>query len=319
MSYFPQVPNESNLVRGVSGDLVRMRTNFATLEPVAGGVRATDEVLHGWLYGEGSRADRFRVDVSGASYALQVNSGGVSSPTWATFFSMTSGGDPAFALPVSGQAPTAAAHLTTRAWVEGFTASGLTLSGLADTSVSGVSSGQALVWNGVAWTFGAAGVTTLAALTDTNTVTAASGSILAYDGAQWVSTASGLTSGQVLQYLGGGVYGGSNVGDHGGLLGLADDDHPQYVPADATRGFTDAVSGRNPTSGFHLATKDYVDNLSGLSISGATTLSGLTDTYDGATTTPEDGQALVYASGVARWVPGAAAGGADVIETQVFS
>lgn len=50
--------------------------------------------------------------------------------------------------------------------------------------------------------------------------------------------------------------------DHGNLLGLADDDHTQYIRVDGTRGFTATVSGVTPTQDYHLATKSYVDNLS---------------------------------------------------------
>jgi len=47
--------------------------------------------------------------------------------------------------------------------------------------------------------------------------------------------------------------------DHGGLTGLGDDDHTQYVPTDGSRGFTSTVSGIDPTQDYHLTTKDYVD------------------------------------------------------------
>jgi hypothetical protein len=47
--------------------------------------------------------------------------------------------------------------------------------------------------------------------------------------------------------------------DHGGLEGLADDDHTQYILVDGSRGFTNTVSGVDPTQPYHLATKDYID------------------------------------------------------------
>jgi hypothetical protein len=47
--------------------------------------------------------------------------------------------------------------------------------------------------------------------------------------------------------------------DHGALSGLTDDDHTQYVPINATRGFSAPVVGKFPTIGSHLATRDYVD------------------------------------------------------------
>lgn len=57
---------------------------------------------------------------------------------------------------------------------------------------------------------------------------------------------------------------GSIVLDHGALTGLLDDDHPQYVPTDASRGFTATVSGIDPTQPYHLTTKSYVDTAVGI-------------------------------------------------------
>ena len=48
--------------------------------------------------------------------------------------------------------------------------------------------------------------------------------------------------------------------DHGSLQGLADDDHPQYILVDGSRGFTATVSGVHPTQDNDLATKWYVDS-----------------------------------------------------------
>lgn len=77
----------------------------------------------------------------------------------------------------------------------------------------------------------------------------------------------------------------SGVSDHGELTGLLDDDHPQYVLVDGTRGFTGTVSGIDPTAPYHLTTKFYVDDLvdtvSGTIVSQIITdhgaLTGLTD------------------------------------------
>jgi len=55
---------------------------------------------------------------------------------------------------------------------------------------------------------------------------------------------------------------GSLTTDHGSLVGLADDDHLQYVPTNADRGFTATVSGIDPTQDYHLTTKNYVDSVS---------------------------------------------------------
>jgi hypothetical protein len=46
--------------------------------------------------------------------------------------------------------------------------------------------------------------------------------------------------------------------DHGELLGLLDDDHPQYVPTDGARGFTSTVSGVFPIESYDLTPRDYV-------------------------------------------------------------
>lgn len=54
---------------------------------------------------------------------------------------------------------------------------------------------------------------------------------------------------------------GGIVLDHGGLTGLGDDDHTQYILADGTRAFTGVVIGVTPTADNHLTTKQYVDQL----------------------------------------------------------
>jgi hypothetical protein len=86
----------------------------------------------------------------------------------------------------------------------------------------------------------------------------------------WGTAATGLTmpmgygtSGQVLQTNANGstawVTSSEGTSDHGALSGLADDDHSQYVLADGSRGFTNAVSGVSPSESYQLATKGYVD------------------------------------------------------------
>ena len=47
--------------------------------------------------------------------------------------------------------------------------------------------------------------------------------------------------------------------NHNILSGLDNDDHLQYVPVDGSRGFTNTVSGVDPTEDYHLTTKQYVD------------------------------------------------------------
>lgn len=79
--------------------------------------------------------------------------------------------------------------------------------------------------------------------------TGASNVLNIYNGSDWIPIT--------------GAVGGGGVSDHGALNGLDDDDHTQYVLADGSRGFSATVSGVDPTSGYHLATKDYIDSASG--------------------------------------------------------
>jgi len=61
---------------------------------------------------------------------------------------------------------------------------------------------------------------------------------------------------------------GGGVTDHGLLTGLTDDDHPQYILVDGTRGFTGTISGVIPQHIYDLATKGYVDaQVSGVDLS----------------------------------------------------
>jgi hypothetical protein len=60
----------------------------------------------------------------------------------------------------------------------------------------------------------------------------------------------------------------SHTHDHGSLTDLGADDHPQYMLVDGSRGFTSVVSGIDPIEDYHLATKAYVDTISGGSGSG---------------------------------------------------
>jgi len=50
---------------------------------------------------------------------------------------------------------------------------------------------------------------------------------------------------------------------HHDLLGLDDDDHTQYILVDGSRGFTATVSGVHPIQDNDLATKWYVDQITG--------------------------------------------------------
>ncbi|QLG30186.1 DUF2793 domain-containing protein (plasmid) [Halorarum halophilum] len=76
-------------------------------------------------------------------------------------------------------------------------------------------------------------------------------------------TAGTLLTGGGLVALGGTVSLDVDEGsiDHGSISGIGDDDHTQYVPTDASRGFTNPVSGIDPSTSSDLATKSYVDSI----------------------------------------------------------
>jgi len=103
-------------------------------------------------------------------------------------------------------------------------------------------------------------------------------------------TESGIADGKVLAYdsaLGKLVYTTisgiipSGISDHGQLTGLLDDDHPQYILVNGSRGFTSAVAGVDPVQGHDLATKNYIDTrlavISGSIITKHGQLNGLSD------------------------------------------
>ena len=67
---------------------------------------------------------------------------------------------------------------------------------------------------------------------------------------------------------------GSGVSDHGLLSGLSDDDHPQYVLADGSRGFTGPVDGVYPVEDNDLIPKGYLVGVLDGSIQLFTTIQG---------------------------------------------
>ena len=70
------------------------------------------------------------------------------------------------------------------------------------------------------------------------------------------------------------------VSSHDELLGLEQDDHPQYILEDGSRSFSGPVEGINPTMSFHLATKQYVDLM--VTSSGSQPQYGVVDLVSGA-------------------------------------
>jgi hypothetical protein len=71
---------------------------------------------------------------------------------------------------------------------------------------------------------------------------------------------------------------------HDDLDDLLNDVHTQYMPTDASRAFTQPVSGQDPTLDNHLATKLYTDAASANALAQA--LAADIDTFTGLTDTP---------------------------------
>lgn len=80
------------------------------------------------------------------------------------------------------------------------------------------------------------------------------GTFFQSDGTWWIKT----TIPNTWTRIGTGASG--VVTDHDALQGLLDDDHPQYILVDGSRGFTSTVSGIYPVERYHLTTKEYVDD-----------------------------------------------------------
>ncbi len=327
--YEPLIPVESNFVRGVSGDLALMRGNFTDLAPLvsayvlSGATPSAD--LAGFNFEHGAAS--FRLVASGTEFHLMRFSGGayMHQMRWPQ-----GAGDIEAAQAISGQTPTLPQHLVTKAYADA-----LTLSGLDDVFITGPISGEVLIFSGGStWRNGRSRVDQLA---DTSIVSPIDGQALVYSGGIWrndtvsggggSATLSGLTDvaltdpvvGASLLYSGGGVW-FDGFPDHGQNLGLSDDDHPQYILADGSRAFTGTVSGVFPTLSAHLATKGYVDQLSGLTVSGAFNLPELLDVDDDVDAAP-DGYVLTISGGMWFALPsaGGAGGALDILQVQVFS
>ena len=88
------------------------------------------------------------------------------------------------------------------------------------------------------------------------------------DTSDFAIAAKGVTNGDSHDHSGGD---GAQI-DHGGLAGLADDDHTQYALIDGTRAFSGVPScAITPTTGDHLVNKTYADALAIASGSGDVT------------------------------------------------
>ncbi len=287
MAYDGTVPAEANDVRGVGGDLAQMRENFSLLSGVA--VSGVEGLLN--VTGVGSISGQ-RLEFDGSEWAVQA----AAANTLAGHTDTSVGGV------VSGDF----LAYNGAAWVPSGVS--LTLSGLLDTSVSGAVSGEFLQYDGANWVQATVSLT-LSGLLDTAVSGAVSGEFLQYDGANWVQVSVAL--------------------ELSGLSDTFNNDHEQPANLDAlvwdtasglwrpqdvyVRTAGDAMTGAlamganritgllDPLANQDAATKLYVDQLSGLSITGATTLSGLTDTYDAVTDPPSVGDGLRWDG--TDWMP----------------
>ena len=309
MSYDPTVPNQSNKVRGPTGDLIKMHDNFEALAPLVSGYIVSGVVPAGKLMGFTFGANDFRVLVSGSEFLIQRFESG----DWRHVVRLDqTGADLQSVLTISGQNPTQAYHLVTRAFVNA-----LVLDDLANVVAPSPTSGQGLVFNGTNWVPGGI-ASTLAGLSDVALAGPVSGQALVYNGAQWTNAAvASLLSGLGDVSLASVATGDALIFSGGFWRNQAITiDTSGFTKTDGTRPFTGTISGITPTQPAHLATKAYVDTLSGLTISGAVTLSGLTD-VDDAVDLGTNGFVLTLSGG--NWYARAAAGDADVLRIQVFT
>jgi hypothetical protein len=143
-------------------------------------------------------------------------------------------GSRGFTATVSGVSPTEDDHLATKSYVDGAVTSGIGV--LAHSSLTGLDADdhtQYILVDGTrAFTSTVSGVSPIE---DAHLTTK-----------QYVDDSISTLSGSI-------------VLDHGGLEGLGDDDHTQYILVDGSRAFTSTVSGVSPTEDAHLATKYYID------------------------------------------------------------
>ena len=151
-----------------------------------------DDILNGWILGQGSTKNVWRTFVTGGNYLLQFNTGSESSPTWTTILSVTSAGV-----------------------VTGIDHGGL--SGLSDddhTQYLLANGSRALAGN---WSAGGNNISSIgtAAGTTASFTTGTFSSSL---------TVSGLPV--------------STTTDHGAMSGLGDNDHPQYLLRDGSAAMT---------------------------------------------------------------------------------
>jgi hypothetical protein len=346
MAYRSDIPVKENLVRTVSGDLAYMQGNFEHMVSVASGLLADgsggNQKLLGFLLGDATKYNRFRVYWNSSFLKISRNTGSLGSPSWQDVATINEGdgeGSAAFAYVVSGQTPTAAAHLATKGYVDGLS---LTLSGLTDTDISGPTSGQILEWDGTDSWDNVDHTHTLNFLTDVTLSSPASGESLVFNGAQW-SNASGAAGSQTLS----GLTDTNITAPADGAALVWDDGTSKWIdgaaPAGTLSGLTDtlitspSVDARLVWNGSAWIDADAL-NLNGLTdvstagavsgqvlkyngtswipdtdltASGAGAVNDLPDLGDVSITSPSSGQVLTYTG--AGWENQDATGGTNTL------
>lgn len=151
MSYDPNIPNESNLVRTTSGDLAKMQGNFEFLEPTASGQLTEGTLLSGHQFStSGLTPSGARVVISGAELHLSRTGDG-SDYEAVLRVPLTSGQAVTFLPNVVVPDPTVSGHAANRGWVLG-----RDIEDFANVT-PGAASGQVLTFDGANWAGGTGG------------------------------------------------------------------------------------------------------------------------------------------------------------------
>ncbi len=151
MTYRNDIPNQSNRVRGASGDLVFIRENFQELNYLRQAITPSGTFPSRVISGIDLGGVGWNMNVSGNALVWTIPAGGV--VTWAANGIVTF---PNFVfVPIT---PTASGHAASKAYVDG-AAGSTTLSGLADTALSGAAEGQLLAFQASGATWVPSGIT----------------------------------------------------------------------------------------------------------------------------------------------------------------
>lgn len=144
MAWDPTVPNQSNRVRGSTGDLVKIRENFEALDFLIDNITTSGTFSSAVISGISIGPQGWALNASGTALVFDVpaNNGSIQ---------FLANGRALFPSGVAGADPTVATEFVTLQFLEAFVATGATLSGLSDTAVSGAPTGGYLAYDGTDW------------------------------------------------------------------------------------------------------------------------------------------------------------------------